>query len=294
MRRGAVILAVLAAALIAVWLHLRLPEGASHRALVHDGIERSYVLFVPEKRASRPALVLALHGKGGSGASFERRTAGTFDRLAERDGAIVAYPDALYRQWNAGHRWEQNRSDDLEFLITLIDELSAEFGIDPARIYVTGLSNGASMAYRLACERPERIAAVAPVAGGLAQEIMPRCPAGKTRPVPLLLIHGTADPHSRFDDGELEGNLWQWTERNGCRRPPQAIYLPDADPADGTRTRIERYPGCEAEVVLYAVEGGGHHWPGGNEPWRWGNGPKIRDFDAGEEIWAFFERHPAR
>ena len=150
------------------------------------------------------------------------------------------------------------------------------------------------MAYRLGCERPERIAGVAPVAGGLAQEIMPRCPAGKTRPVPLLLIHGTADPHSGFNDGELEGNLWQWTERNGCHRPPQATYLSDADPSDGTRTRIESYPGCEAEVVLYAVEGGGHHWPGGSEPLRWGNGPEIRDFDAGAVIWAFFARHPAR
>ncbi len=294
MRRGAGILAVLAIAMIAVWLHLRLPEGAIRRALVHDGNERSYVIFLPEQRAPRPPLVLALHGKGGSGASFERRTRGTFDRLANRDGAIVAYPDALHGQWNAGHRWEQDRSDDLGFLTALIDELSAEFGVDRARVYVTGLSNGASMAYRLACERPERIAAVAPVAGGLAQEIMPRCPAGKTRPVPLLLIHGTADPHSGFDDGELEGNLWQWTERNGCHRPPQATYLRDADPSDGTRTRIESYPGCKAEVVLYAVEGGGHHWPGGNEPWRGGNGPEIRDFDASAAIWSFFGRHPAR
>jgi polyhydroxybutyrate depolymerase len=151
------------------------------------------------------------------------------------------------------------------------------------------------MAYRLACERSDLVAAVAPVAGGLAQEMMPRCPAGETRPTPLLLIHGTADPINRFDDGELEGNLWQWVERNGCRRPPELRYLPDTAPNDGTRTRVESYRNCRAgaEVTLYAVERGGHHWPGGDAPWGWrNNGREIRDFDAGAHVWDFFRRHP--
>jgi polyhydroxybutyrate depolymerase len=122
---------------------------------------------------------------------------------------------------------------------------------------VTGFSNGASMTYRLACERPDRIAAIAPVSGGLAEALMPACAERSGRPIPLALFHGTADPEVRFDSGELEGNLAYWIRRNGCAPNGTSTYLPDADPGDGTRTRVERHGGCRAgaDVILYAIEG---------------------------------------
>jgi polyhydroxybutyrate depolymerase len=258
-------------------------------------MSRSYRVYAPAARLARPALLIVLHGWMGSGAEIEARTNYRFDRLADRDGYVVAYPDAVAGQWHSGHPAETATDDDVGFLSALIDSLSRTYGVDPHRIYVTGLSNGASMTYRLACERPGRIAAVAPVSGGLARALMQACAQASRRPIPLLLIHGTADPVVPFDSGELEGNLAYWIRRNGCATTNPAItYLPNADPGDGTRTRVEHYAACRngADVILYAIEGGGHHWPNGDEPFRLeprGNVP--RDFDAADAIWSFLKAH---
>lgn len=275
----------------------RTPGTAADRAFTYDGISRSYRVYAPAARRSRLGLVLVLHGWGGSGAEIERRTNYRFDRLADRDGFVVAYPDAVAGQWHSGHPGETATSDDVGFLSALIDALANAYGVDPKREYATGFSNGASMTYRLACERPDKIAAIAPVSGGLAERLMRRCAQLSHRPVPLALIHGTADPVVPFASGELEGNLAYWVRRNGCATTSTAAYLPDADPGDGTRTRVERYAGCkdEADVILYAIEGGGHHWPGGDEPFRLeprGNIP--RDFDGADVIWNFLKTHPLR
>lgn len=273
------------------------PDTAVERKISHRGTLRTYRVYAPEVRPSGPGLVLVLHGWKGSGAAIERRTRYRFNRLAERDGFIVAYPDALAGQWRSGHPAEIVTSDDVGFLTALIDTLSTAYAVDPKRVYVTGFSNGASMTYRLACERPERIAAIAPVSGGLAERLMPGCAALSHRPVPLLLIHGTTDPEVPFDSGELEGNLAYWVRRNGCSTVAASAWLPDVDRRDHTRTRIETYPDCKdgADVVLYEIEGGGHHWPGGDEPFRLdprGNTP--RDFDGADVIWNFFDVHPMR
>jgi len=273
-------------------------DTAAWHSFSHGGTSRAYGLYAPKVRPPKPALLLVLHGWKGSGAEIERRTRFRFDRLADRDGFVVAYPDALDGQWRSGHRGETTTSqDDVGFLSALIDTLSRQYGVDPRRIYVTGFSNGASMTYRLACERSDRIAAIAPVSGGLAVELMRSCAAASRRPVPLLLIHGTADTVVPFDSGELEGNLALWVRRNGCATAPTTAYLPDTDPGDGTRTRIDRYPDCKdsADVMLYAVQGGGHHWPGGDEPLRLeSRGPTPRDFDGAEVIWSFLKAHPAQ
>ena len=290
-----IILFALAVAAAIYYAMTRVPSGASARSFAFAGISRSYVVYAPAKR-SKPALVLVLHGWKDSAVGMERRTNRTFDKLADRDGFVVVYPEALRGQWNAGHPWEADDKDDVGFLAALIEELAVEFDVDRKRIYATGFSNGASMAYRLACERPNTIAALAPVAGGLAERRMQNCADTSKRPIPLITMHGTADPMSPFDDGELEGNLAYWVRRNGCTLTATVTRLPDVDPGDGTRTRVETYNACKdgADVVLYAIEGCGHHWPGGDEPWRWNNkGAPCRDFDAGLVIWDFFRRHPA-
>ncbi|MEO8151999.1 MAG: hypothetical protein ABI605_02935 [Rhizobacter sp.] len=107
-------------------------------------------------------------------------------------------------------------------------------------------------------------------------------------------MHGTADPVVAFDSGELKGNLAYWVRRNGCNLSATVNHLPDTDPGDGTLTRVERYADCKdgADVALYAIENGGHHWPGGDEPLRQSGGHAPRDFDAGTVIWDFFKTHP--
>jgi len=284
---------LLALTLSAVSCGPRLPAGSTSRTISFAGARYSYILHTPKIISANPALLLVLHGLKGDGAGIQRRTRGVFEQLANRDGFIVAYPDAQRDAWNSGHRYAKSDADDVKFLSALIDALSAEFHIDPNRIFVTGFSNGASMTYRLACERPDKIAAIAPVGGGLAERLMRDCAAAATRPMPLLLIHGTADEISSFDDGELEGNLQYWIRRNGCALSPMRTWLPDTM-KDGTRTRVDSFGACArgADVVMYAVEGGGHHWPGGDEKLTARNGREIRDFDAAIVIWEFFNKHP--
>ena len=134
------------------------------------------------------------------GERIERSTRATFDKLADRDGAVVVYPQALGDpRWNDGEPVAAGAApDDLRFLAALIDTLAAELGIDRKRVYAAGFSNGASMAYRLACQRPELVAAVAPVSGGMTAPVASACPRGV--PVSIIAMHGTEDPLVPFRD----------------------------------------------------------------------------------------------
>jgi polyhydroxybutyrate depolymerase len=275
---------------------LRALDGTSTRQIAVGGVSRKYLLHAGgEAKPGRP-LVLVLHGWHGNAVGIERRTRGTFDKLADRDGAVVVYPEALGDpRWNDG--WPTGAvaaPDDLGFLSALIDALAAELGIDRKRVYAAGFSNGASMVYRLACQRPELVAAVAPISGDMSAPIASGCPRGA--PVAIIAMHGTDDPVVPFDERQ-QNDIRTWVRRDGCPEKPSPSRLPDTDPDDGTKTRVDFYAPCAAgtAVAFYTIEGGGHAWPGGETIWslaRHGNTP--RDFDAAAVIWDFFQKHPRR
>jgi polyhydroxybutyrate depolymerase len=147
------------------------------------------------------------------------------------------------------------------------------------------------MVYRLACERPDLVAAVAPVSGGMPPDVARACADGA--PVSLLGMHGTDDRVVPLDPSITAG-VAAWARRDRCATAPLTSALPDLDPGDGTRTRVETYPSCAAgaEVAFYTIEGGGHTWPGG--AWTARRGNTSRDFDAGVVIWDFFAKHARR
>jgi polyhydroxybutyrate depolymerase len=151
---------------------------------------RTYRLYVPAGLpATRAPLVVALHAALGAGGVMELLT--RLDRVADKEKLLVAYPDgapATGRVWNAGDCCNRSTSDDAGFLGGLIDHLVATQRADAARVYVTGISNGAMMAYRMACQRADKIAAVAAVAGSMTYR-----PCRPARPVPLMIFHGSAD-----------------------------------------------------------------------------------------------------
>jgi polyhydroxybutyrate depolymerase len=272
-------------------------DGTTRRQLVVGGVTRSYLLHAGGAARPGRALVLVLHGWRGGAADIERRTRGTFDRLADTDGAVVAYPEALGDpRWNDGWVGIPGIApiDDVGFLAALIDAVAAEHGIDRKRVFAAGLSNGAGMVHRLACERPDLVAAVAPVSGGMAPVIARACAHTQGPPVSIIAMHGTADPIVPFDQS-IRGGVATWVKRNGCPETPVTSALPDADPADGTRTRVDVFAQCAAgtAVELYTIEGGGHAWPGGTSPLGFiRKGPTPRDFDAAVVIWDFFHKHP--
>jgi polyhydroxybutyrate depolymerase len=223
------------------------------------------------------------------------------DAIAEREGFVVAYPDGIGHHWNDGRPELDGTADDVAFIAALIDELAATYSLDRARVYVTGISNGAIMAYRLACELPDRIAAIAPVAGDVPLADLARCrPHAK---VSVLAINGTDDPLVPFDGGiagrggqvmSAPDSVAVFARAAGCGPDRTSVDVEDRDPDDHTRSQRTTYTRCPPSIgeELITVENGGHTWPGAAQylP-RVVIGAASRDFSASEALWAFFAAH---
>ena len=285
----------------------RLAPGDKSGSIVSGGLKRTFLLHIPSHFDTRRTwpLVIVLHGGGGAGKRIARLTG--FSRVADREGFVVVYPDAINNHWNDGRNVERFRShrekiDDVGFFSALIDRLGSQLKIAPKRVYATGISNGAMMCYRLACDLSDRIAAVAPVAGSMAEDLPDSCPPG--RPVPVMAINGTADPFVPYTGGgvgllakrgsviPVEKTIQFWVARDACSGNAEVSELPKRDPNDGMKITRTIYGGGRegSEVILYTIEGGGHTWPGGAErPERFGR--RSDDIDATEAIWEFFTRH---
>ncbi len=273
------------------------------------GLERSYRVNIPPSYDdSKPmALVIALHGGRGNGKKMERLSA--LSRQSDKSGFIVVYPDAVGRNWNDGRAVPKYRSqrediDDVAFIAALIGVLAEKLNIDRRRVYATGVSNGALMSYRLACELADKIAAIAAVIGSMATNIAATC--APSRPVPVLMINGTADKLIPWEGGYVRfgrktlGRILSvpetasfWAAHNGCDISPEVTALPDIDPADGTRVYKRSYRSCVdgVAVMLYEIRGGGHTWPQGRKTLpAFVLGRTSQDLDAGQLIWDFFRR----
>jgi polyhydroxybutyrate depolymerase len=276
------------------------------RTISAGGRRRTYRLYVPPAlpRGSPTALVFVFHGGGGQAPSAERMTG--FDDLADRESFVVAYPDGVGEHWNDGREVEafdsqREKVDDVAFVAKLIDAISAEHRIDAGRVFATGISNGAIFSNFLAARLAERIAAIAPVAGGLAEPLRPGF--RPSRPVSVLVINGTEDPLVPYSGGAVsrvhgrvlgaEDTARLWAEADGCRH--DAAREPPTAVVEGCRTARARWTGGRdrTEVVLDTIEGGGHTWPGGPQylP-RLLIGRACPEPDATKEIWEIFRTHP--
>lgn len=283
-------------------------------SIVWDGLERTHLIYIPSSydRTKPTPLVIALHGGGGTGKDMVRLTVEGFNTLADREGFIVVYPDGIEKHWNdgrggdeTGYRAHVENIDDVGFISALIDHVVKELSIDRKRVYVTGMSNGAIMSHRLACELSDKITAIASVAGNIPERLYPKC--APTRPIPVMLINNLNDPLMPFEGGMIgtirhplgkvlstSSTINFWIKHNQCSSTPTITCEPDRDSTDGTGVRKEAYENCKngVEVILYVIEGGGHTWPGGYQylPERF-IGKTSRDIDANEVIWNFFKRH---
>jgi len=201
-------------------------------------------------------------------------------------------------------RGSQNRSqaNDLAFFDEMLDKLAAAYSVDANRIFATGYSDGGLMDFRLGCSMGRRIAAIAPVAAAMPKEMSTWC--GLSRAVPLLMLNGTSDPVVHYGGGSVKGVAFTtlsvqktaetWAKLDRCAPKPTHTTLPPHD-KNGMKTRVDTYDDCRdgAEVALYAIEGGGNTWPGGDEfmPEK-EVGKTSTDLDADEVIWKFFSVHP--
>lgn len=281
-----------------------LTPGDHGGSLIFEGRERSYIIHLPPAIGSARAfpLVIVLHGGGGSADGTMKQTG--MSAKADQENFIVVYPNGTGRNedrlltWNSGNCCGyalDNRVDDVGFMRVLIPQIEGDYPerIDVKKIYATGISNGGMMAYRLACELSDQIAAIAPVSGALNNECKP------ASSVSVIAFHGTADenvpynggagtksidPHPRTDQSVAYAMNF-WSGRDGCSPKPQRIE-------NGNVARVE-YSGClgNTSVVLYTLVGGGHAWPGGQRM-AFFLDPPFKEISATDLMWEFFVAHP--
>lgn len=299
--------------------------------LEHDGLKRVYIVHVPEEydNNSKTPLVIAFHGGGGNAISSPEYFG--LNLKSDKEGFIVVYPEGTGKQilwktfavWNAGRccgSAMRDNVDDVGFIDAMIDKLKAEFNIDEKRVFATGMSNGAQMVYRLACELPDKIAAIAPVGShGTFDNCRP------ARPVPVLHIQGKVDPCSLYDGGvcgrcvagfwrkigipvqedtreciSIPGYIDGWRTRNGCSEKMNVTF-------QNKGAICVTYEDCQqnADVTLCTVDGLGHNWPGQKtygieacntnpdgkicNAWKDSVGPLSQDLSANDIIWEYFE-----
>ena len=287
--------------------------GTHPFTIMVKGVERRYLLHVPPTYtpAKKWPLVVMFHGGGGT-AKFAMRETGWAEK-ADKEGFLAVFPEgtspdatrpARFRDnaqtWNDGSKRPnigavKRGVADVEFVAMMIADLMLRSSVDERRIYVTGFSNGASMAFRVARELSPLIAAAAPVAG--ADWLDDKTPE---RPVPLLYITGTADPLNPIGGGEIrigpkvfgtkptiQEMIGKWVKMLGCSDETRVVYT-----KDGVTGIAYGLPGEAAKVMLFTIEAHGHHWPGGKsalpESLTGRNTAKMKATDV---IWEFFKKH---
>ena len=283
-------------------------HAGQRRTLTVGGLQRTYYVHVPahvDPNTPIPAVV-ALHGATMNGPMMAWFTG--LNQKADEAGFAVVYPDGTGSHssytWNGGNCCGpamQNGVDDVGFIRALLDDLAQVVRVDPSRVYATGMSNGAVMAYRLASELSDRFAAIAPVAGPMGSE---KC--APSRPVSVIHCHGTDDEYAPFVGGRgpksifgtnffsVEHSIRAWVKTNGCNDVPAVEDLPDRE-NDGTSLTRKTFGGGTdgAEVVLVTIHGGGHTWPG-RPPRSKQLGRATKNLSANDLMWEFFVRHPMR
>ena len=282
-----------------------------HRTIIHEGIEREYILHVPENLNNDSSIVFVIHGYTGSAEGIAAYSG--MNSIAEREGFIAVYPQGTIDSYgnaffNVGYEFNDDSPiNDVSFIRELVKSISQEFNLKRKRAFATGMSNGGDMSYLLACTSSDLFKAVAPVAGVLMKGLKDSCKFNS--PVPIFEIHGTADKISLFEGDlnneegwgayyDLPSTIDFFAERYQLANKSIKQITSKESGADYD-IFFERHwsDDLEEEVWMYRIENGRHVWPG--IKFNWWNNPLARyyfgsgneDINASEEVWAFFKKY---
>lgn len=255
------------------------------QSLVHDGMNREYILYVPNSYDENSAtpILFNFHGFGGSASQFISRA--DMRAEAELNSFILVYPQGScldgVPHWNPCPIGGDNKSsaDDLGFFEAMVNEISTEYNLDMERIYAAGYSNGGMMAYGLANYKSNLIAAVASVSGSMLD-----CLDTPSHPMPVLHLHGTNDGVIAYDESSNDYNSVQstldyWTNFNNT------VSTPTINIDNTSGMTIEQYVYDQGDnsvsVEHYKYIGGEHVWF--TETYQGQNASKL--------VWNFMSRY---
>jgi polyhydroxybutyrate depolymerase len=263
--------------------------------LMHGGIERSYILYVPASYIDATAAPLVFNFHGYTSNSSQQIFYGDFRPIADTAGFLLVVPQGTLdgegnTYWNAN--WG-GTVDDVGFTEALLDDLSNTYTINQDKVYSTGMSNGGFMSYYLACHLSNRIAAIASVTGAMTLGTPTTCTPQHAMPV--LEIHGDADATvaytgTNFSESVQDG-LDYWVNYNNTSFTPVFAAIPNSNTSDNSTVEHYVYTSGEncVEVEHYKILNGGHTWPGA--AFNTGNGATNQDINASKLIWDFFLKY---
>lgn len=279
-------------------------------SIVHQTYQRKFMVHFPPNfntTAQRP-LVLNLHG--GSGNMVNAQGFSMLNPVSDQNNFIVAWPQG-YGIAPPGFSWADGRNtsadqagvDDIGFIDKLIDTLITRYNVDTNRIYICGFSNGGFMVQRLACQLPDRFAAMASLGSSMDTVLYQNC--NPSKPIPMAFFNGTADPAMPYGGGPMQNpqvipvvpvdsTVQFWVAHNNCQTASPVFNFPDTFTTDNSTAELYNFTNCDcnADVKFYKLINGGHTWPGvyvASQASVLGN--TNRDINASVELWNFFNAH---
>jgi len=264
-----------------------------NQSILHNGISRDYILYIPENLPTNAPLVVVSHGYTSSAKTMMSYSG--MNKVADEEKFLVVYPQGTKDQrgnnfFNVGYEFHaSSRVDDLGFIKALVTKLTDDYQVNPNHIFATGMSNGGDLSYFLACYASDMFQAVAPIAGTMMQTTMETCKPQKG--MPIFAVHGKADEVTYFDGDMANRDKWgpypgipavieHWVDVNAVEISKQV----DLDnitnfTASNEALSFDRYLSetSDHEVWLY-IHSGGHDW-------------SLKELDTSSEIWSFFTRY---
>jgi len=288
-----------------------LTDGISNHVLMSNSIERSYQVYRPTSAAADATALFVLHGSGGSGSEMRAIAGAGFERLADQHGFLVVYPDGFEKHWNdcrgsADYSANTENIDDTRFFQELTAEVAKRQRASADKMFITGLSNGGQMAYKMALESPRTFKAYAAVIASLPEQANLDCNKSNTA-VSMLIMNGDKDPINPYKGGVVsigyntsrgavlstrETALY-WAGLAGNRRPPAVKLYPERDGDETTAIEEKTWQKNNGhQIKLVTMKGSGHVFPSINSkiPAEYASllGKAAGDVDGAELVVAFF------
>ena len=293
--KRAFIIAFVATVLIVAWFTNSNSDDdvGLNQSILHNGISRDYILYIPENLPTNAPLVVVSHGYTSSAKTMMAYSG--MNKIADEEKFLVVYPQGTKDQrgnnfFNVGYEFHaSSKVDDLGFIKALVTKLTDDYQVNPNHIFATGMSNGGDLSYFLACYASDMFQAVAPIAGTMMQTTIETCKP--QRGMPIFAVHGKADEVTYFDGDMANRDKWgpypgipavieHWVDVNAVEISKQV----DLDnitnfTASNEALSFDRYLSetSDHEVWLY-IHSGGHDW-------------SLKELDTSSEIWNFFTRY---